>query len=76
MGALPLAHPRGVVGFTEVVSVLRLREPATLPSRLPGRSTSLLRAILLTPAVAHIDREIIAAAQALTFSLVRHGSLA
>jgi hypothetical protein len=58
---LPLAHPGGVVGIPKVVSVLRLREPAALPCRLPGRSTRFLIAVLLAPAIAHIHREFIAA---------------
>jgi|GEM_PF-7074693 len=73
---LPLARPSGVVGSTKVVPVLRLGEPAALPRRLPGRPTRLLLAVLLAPAIAHIDREILAAAQALALSSLRHGSLA
>jgi len=73
---LPLAYPGGVVGFTEVISVLRFGEPTALPRRLPSRSTRLLRAVLLAPTIAHIHREFVPAAQALAFSSLRHGSLA
>src|ERR1700674_5477551 len=76
MRVLPLAHPRGVVGLTEVISILRLRKPATLTRRLTRRSASPFRAVLLTTAVAHIKREKIAAAPALALHSVRHGSLA
>ena len=72
----PRAHPLDVHRPPEVIPILRPAEPAALPCRLPGRSTAALGAVLLTPAVAHIHREIIAAAQALALYLIRHGSLA
>src|SRR5450631_678411 len=76
MRVLPLTHPRGVVRLTKVISVLRLREPATLTRRFTRRSAGPLRAVPLPPAVTHINRENIAAAQALALHFVRHGSLA
>jgi hypothetical protein len=76
MRVLPLAHPRGIVGLTKVISVLRLRQPAALARRFTRRTAGSFRAVLLPSAVAHIDRENIAAAQALALYFVRHGSLA
>jgi len=70
----PRAHPLHVHRPAKVILVCRLVEPAALPRRLAGRPTSLLCAVLLATAIAHIDREIIAAAQALALYLVRHGS--
>lgn len=72
----PCAHPLDVHRPPEVIPVLRLAEPAALPRRLAGRTAGPLCAVLLAPAIAHIDRENISAAQALALFFIRHGSLA
>jgi hypothetical protein len=61
---------------TEVILVLRLAQPAALARRFATGSTRRFRAALLPSAVAHINGENLAAAQALALYLVRHGSLA
>jgi len=76
MAGPPRAHPLNMHWPSEVIPVLRLAQPTALPRRLADRPTSLLRTVLLAPAIAHIDREIISAAQALALYLIRHGSLA
>jgi hypothetical protein len=76
MIAPPRAHPLDVHRPAEVIPVLRLAQPAMLPRRLAGRPAGFLRTVLLAPAIAHIDREFIPAAQALALFSIRHGSLA
>jgi hypothetical protein len=76
MRGAPDPNPLDVLGTAEVILVLRFPEPAALSCCLASRPANTLWAILLTPAVAYIDRENLAAAQTLGLFLVRHGSLA
>jgi hypothetical protein len=71
----PLSHPIDVFGAAEVILVLWFLEPAMLARRFPRTSAGGFRAVLLPPAVAHIDVENFPAALALTLPSVRHGSL-
>jgi hypothetical protein len=54
----------------EVIPVLRFAQPAALPRRLGRRPAGALRAVLLPPAIAHIDGENLPAAQALALYFV------
>jgi hypothetical protein len=75
MGRPPHPHPIDVLRPAEVILVLWLLEPAALARRFTGTSAGAFRAVLLPPAVAHIDFENFPAALALTLPFVRHGSL-
>src|SRR5665213_347155 len=76
MRGAPHPHPIHMLRSTEVILVLRLAQPAALARRFATGSTRRFRAALLPSAVAHINGENLAAAQALALYLVRHGSLA
>src|SRR6266404_3819196 len=70
----PHPHPLHVLRPAEVVPVFRFAKPAALTCRLARRPAGALRAVLLTPPIAHIDSENIPAAQALALYFVGHGS--
>src|SRR5882757_1203396 len=70
----PDPHSLHVLRSAEVILVARFAQPAALTRRFARRAASALRAVLLPPSVAHIDRENIPAAQALALYFSGHGS--
>ena len=74
MCATPEPDPFHMHRTSEVVLVLRLLAPASLPRRFACCPAGRFWAVLLPSAVAHVGCENLPAAQALGFALVGHGS--